>query len=119
MPEQWGVAPVQEDLVRPAGQAGFPDSSGAPSPATMADIFLGYNEPDIRGGCMGDLFGECLEPCDREAIEKDDCPIAKLHAKRHPYKKANKKGQCNCWKESQAPASPPTRQDPESPNIGK
>jgi len=103
MPEQWGVAPVKEALLRPAGEAHFPDSNGVPSPASMADIFLGYNEPDIRGSCMGDLFGECVQPCDKEAIEKNDCPAARLHPVKGGYpNSANKKGQCDCWKFSQA-----------------
>ena len=52
MPEQWGVDQVEADHVREANVANFVDSEGHISPATMADIFLGANEPDIIGSCM-------------------------------------------------------------------
>jgi len=35
-------------------------AEGKRSPAEMANIFLGMNEPDIQGSCMGNMFGTCV-----------------------------------------------------------
>jgi len=99
MPEQWGATAPDASYVRPAGKAGFLDSDGVVSPSTMADVFLGTNEPDIAGSCMGNMFGECQMSCDQESIDRGDCPIARLDG---PQLHANAKGQCNCWQFAQA-----------------
>uniref|UniRef100_A0A6U6HMQ2 Asl1-like glycosyl hydrolase catalytic domain-containing protein n=1 Tax=Zooxanthella nutricula TaxID=1333877 RepID=A0A6U6HMQ2_9DINO len=99
MPEQWGAGVVEAKYVRQAGVANFSDSNGKTCPATMGDIFLGMNEPDIYGSCMGNMFGECKAPCDKAALAAGDCPEAHLHgAPGH----ANVRGQCNCWQDSHA-----------------
>jgi len=94
MPEQWGVGAVNPDWVRPAMQSDFNDSNGEVSAATMADILLGADEPDIYGSCVGNMFGECSAPCDLDAIADGDCPAA--HFDGEPIH-ANAKGQCDCW----------------------
>jgi len=64
MPEMWGQGVVDVNGLRPAGEENFKmDREGtARSPATMADILMGSNEPDIIGSCMGASFGDCLDP---------------------------------------------------------
>jgi len=99
MPEQWGVGPVEAKYVRQAGEANFQDSNGKPCPATMGEIFLGSNEPDIIGSCMGDMFGECKKSCSPAAVASGDCPAAHLHG---PQNHANSQGECNCWQFSHA-----------------
>lgn len=47
MPDQWGAKAVEEKQLRPAGQPDFLNSSGDRSPAEMATILLGSNEPEI------------------------------------------------------------------------
>jgi len=67
MPEVWGVGPAPEHgaaELRPAGESNFPDMMGGTSPAEMATILLGMNEPDIQGSCLGNMFGSCVAPCD-------------------------------------------------------
>lgn len=59
MPEVWGANVVNAEWVREAGAVDFWDSNGKKSPAQMANIFMGMNEPDIQGSCMGDMFGTC------------------------------------------------------------
>ena len=66
--DQWGVEPVRDQYVREAGKANFLDAEGKMCPATMATIFLGANEPDITGSCMGNMmvgavFLCILKPC--------------------------------------------------------
>jgi len=99
MPEQWGSGPVSAQYLRPAGQANFLDSNGKPTPATMAPLLLGMNEPDITGSCMGNLFGKCSRSCSPQAVANGDCPVAV------PYGfegDANSDGECNCWEKSYA-----------------
>ena len=43
-----------------AAQSASEDSQGKPCPAEMATLFLGMNEPDIQGSCMGNMFGTCV-----------------------------------------------------------
>jgi len=95
MPNAWGPEPVDAKKLVVAGKASFTDAMGGTSPATMASILLGMNEPDIIGSCMGNMFGSCLAECDDESVQQKDCPVAYLDG--HPAAKANSKGQCNCW----------------------
>jgi len=99
MPEQWGSGPVDERGLRQAGQANFKDTNGKPTPATMAPILLGMNEPDITGGCMGNLFGKCSKSCSQAAVERGDCPIGYSGGSEG---EANADGECNCWQYSYA-----------------
>ena len=78
MPENWGVGVADSKYIRPANQAGFADSTGVTCPAQMADIFLGANEPDIYGSCMGDMMGACTAPCTTAEANANDCPVASL-----------------------------------------
>jgi len=101
MPEMWGAGVVNPQYVREAGTTGWLDSNGQPSKAEMADIFLGSNEPDITGSCMGNMFGTCTKSCSDASVAAGDCPEAFLditHAPGH----ANAKGECNCWQTSHA-----------------
>mmetsp|Transcript_72816 Transcript_72816/g.152047 ORF Transcript_72816/g.152047 Transcript_72816/m.152047 type:complete len:443 (+) Transcript_72816:131-1459(+) len=98
MPEQWGATTVNASYVREANEAGFLDGNGVKSPATMADIFLGSNEPDIYGSCMGDMFGKCTKPCPQASVDAGDCPAAHLDGKTPAQ--PNSKGECNCWQYS-------------------
>jgi len=102
MPEIWGVGPVVEhgtDGLRDAGKANFQDMMGGTSPATMATILLGMNEPDIVGSCMGNMMGKCTAPCSDEAVNSNDCPAAQLNG---PPAEPNEWGECNCWQFSHA-----------------
>jgi len=99
MPEQWGMGVVKNRWVRQAGEPNFLDSNGKVSPATMADIFLGANEPDIFGSCMGNMFGTCTKPCMPADVSAGNCPEAHLHGDRAH---ANPQGACNCWQDSHA-----------------
>eukprot|EP00931_Biecheleriopsis_adriatica_P036637 TRINITY_DN21090_c0_g1_i5.p1 TRINITY_DN21090_c0_g1~~TRINITY_DN21090_c0_g1_i5.p1 ORF type:complete len:509 (-),score=85.76 TRINITY_DN21090_c0_g1_i5:297-1823(-) len=101
MPEQWGAGAVNPAWVRPAGESPFIDSNGQSSPAEMSTLFLGMNEPDIQGSCMGDMFGKCVRPCDDVAVAAGDCPAASLNAS-SPEAAANTQGMCNCWEHSQS-----------------
>jgi len=64
IPEMWGQGVVDVNALRPAGESNFTidRDGGARSPATMSHLFMGSNEPDIVGSCMGSSFGTCLEP---------------------------------------------------------
>lgn len=101
MPEQWGAGVVEAKYVRPAGAVDFLDSVGRPCPAEMASLFLGSNEPDIAGSCMGNMFGKCMSSCDPASVAAGDCPAAHLDIKLPPAA-PNAKGQCNCWQFSHA-----------------
>uniref|UniRef100_A0A7S2KXJ1 Asl1-like glycosyl hydrolase catalytic domain-containing protein n=1 Tax=Zooxanthella nutricula TaxID=1333877 RepID=A0A7S2KXJ1_9DINO len=97
IPEIWGVGPAPAhgpEAPRPAGQANFPDMMGGTSPAEMATILLGMNEPDIVGTCMGTMFGSCVNSCSQAALDAGDCPVARPDG---PPAKANPWGECNCW----------------------
>lgn len=100
MPEMWGAGVAEEKYVRPAGQRNFLDSNGQQCPATMANILLGTNEPDIRGSCMGNMFGKCLAPCPA-SMSPAACPAAHLDD-RLPRASPTASGQCNCWQYSHA-----------------
>lgn len=95
VPEQWGATPVEEKYLRTAGDSNFLDGNGKVCPATMSTLFLGMNEPDIIGSCMGDMFGTCTVPCTDESVNSGNCPAAHLTA--GPIQAANAKGECNCW----------------------
>lgn len=100
MPEMWGAGVAEEKYIRPAGQPDFLDSNGQQCPATMANIFLGTNEPDIRGSCMGNMFGTCLAPCPA-SMSTAACPAAQLDD-RLSRASPTASGQCNCWQYSHA-----------------
>jgi len=100
MPDVWGPGPVSPDALVQAGQANFPDLMGGTSPATMANILLGMNEPDIAGSCLGNMFGTCGAPCDQEAVQSNDCPAAWMAGM--PPAEPNSRGQCNCYEHSSA-----------------
>eukprot|EP00928_Gymnodinium_smaydae_P004347 TRINITY_DN1148_c0_g3_i1.p1 TRINITY_DN1148_c0_g3~~TRINITY_DN1148_c0_g3_i1.p1 ORF type:complete len:447 (-),score=42.73 TRINITY_DN1148_c0_g3_i1:181-1521(-) len=99
IPEQWGVDKVNDQYVREANTANFLDSEGHVSPATMADIFLGANEPDMVGSCMGDMMGACVGSCKQG--EPGGCPVAHLHGPPGSGK-PNAEGHCDCWTDSHA-----------------
>jgi len=99
MPEEWGIGPVNENNLRQAGESNFLDSNQRRTPATMATLLLGMNEPDIRGSCMGNLFGKCVKPCSNKALWERDCPAAKSYGSGG---EANSAGECNCWQHSYA-----------------
>jgi hypothetical protein len=64
IPEQWGHGEVDVLQVVKAGESNFRLNRDHKfrSPATMADLFMGSNEPDIVGSCMGgSRFGNCLD----------------------------------------------------------
>jgi hypothetical protein len=100
MPEQWGVEEVNDEWVREANAVGFLDSDGDFCPAQMADIFLGANEPDIRGSCMGTMMGACTAPC-TPAEAAGDCPTAHLNGDQGTAS-PNANGHCDCWSDSHA-----------------
>jgi len=100
MPENWGMGAAEDQYVRTANQANFVDSNGVVSPGTMADIFLGANEPDIYGSCMGDMMGKCTGPC-TDAEYKTGCPVAHLSGPQGSGT-PTAAGHCNCWQDSHA-----------------
>lgn len=97
MPENWGAGVVKLSELQEAGLAGVKDQSGATTPATMAEILLGTNEPDIAGICEGSL-GTCSGACTGSEIDAGVCPIADSD---NPVK-ANAVGHCDCWSKSTA-----------------
>lgn len=101
MPEIWGSGVVEKKWVREAGETNFLDGNGKRSPAQMADIFLGMNEPDIQGSCMGNMFGTCVRPCTPQAVQQNDCPIADSGVGLPPGH-PNSQGMCDCWSKSVA-----------------
>jgi len=101
MPEVWGSGVVNEEWVRQADTTNFLDSHGKQSPATMANLMMGMNEPDIQGSCMGNMFGRCVKPCDDAAVHGNDCPKAELDVNLPPAN-ANSRGMCNCWESAYA-----------------
>jgi len=100
MPEMWGAGVSEDKYVRPAGESNFLDSDGNVCAATMGNILLGTNEPDIRGSCMGNMFGTCLTPCPA-SMSPAECPAAYLDD-RLPRASPTASGQCNCWQFSHA-----------------
>ncbi|CAJ1330895.1 unnamed protein product [Effrenium voratum] len=101
MPEVWGANVVNAEWVREAGAVDFWDSNGKKSPAQMANIFMGMNEPDIQGSCMGDMFGTCTRPCTPDAVRANDCPAANRQIGLPPSP-PNSRGMCDCWSMSEA-----------------
>jgi hypothetical protein len=99
MPEQWGIEAVNPQYVRTAGQANFLDSEGQVCPATMSTLFLGSNEPDIIGSCMGNMMGTCTGSC-TDAEVRSGCPVADLHSPIPADPLPN--GHCDCWSKSHA-----------------
>ena len=99
MPEQWGFGEVNDTYVRQAGQANFPDNEGQNCPATMADVFLGANEPDITGSCMGNMMGTCTASCTAGEVAAG-CPMAQLKDLNPAAPLPN--GHCDCWTQSYA-----------------
>ena len=75
MPMNWGVTAANPNYLREAGAVNFEDSNGVICPATMADVLLGANEPDIYGSCMGSMCGRCTGPCKPSEVP-GDCPVA-------------------------------------------
>ena len=61
MPEVWGAGVVNQEWVRQADSIDFEDGHGKRSPAQMANVMMGMNEPDIQGSCMGNMFGRCVK----------------------------------------------------------
>lgn len=101
MPEMWGAGVVKKQWVRTAGESNFVDGNGHISPAQMANLFLGMNEPDIQGSCMGNMFGTCVRPCTAEAVAQHDCPTA-ISDVNAPPARPNSRGMCDCWSDSVA-----------------
>eukprot|EP00435_Cladocopium_sp_Y103_P058293 s72_g20.t1 len=101
MPEIWGSGVVERKWVRRAGETNFLDGNGKRSPAQMANIFLGMNEPDIQGSCMGNMFGTCVRPCTPQAVQQKDCPMADSGVGLPPAH-PNSQGMCDCWSKSVA-----------------
>jgi len=104
MPEQWGNEAANDEYIRPAMQAGFLDSDGEYCPALMADIFMGANEPDMTGSCMGGMMGRCTESCTDADVNSGNCPTCHLDAvqgSEYP----NAQGRCDCWSSSHATGS--------------
>ena len=101
MPENWGVTPPKAEWVREANVVGFTDSNGHWCTAQMADIFLGANEPDITGSCMGDMMGKCTAPCNSHEVAIGDCPVAHLFGVQGSAS-PNSAGHCDCWSDSHA-----------------
>lgn len=67
----------------------------------MSNLFLGMNEPDIQGSCMGNMFRTCVRPCTAEAVQRNDCPVADGRVGLAPAK-PNDQGMCDCWPRSVA-----------------
>lgn len=65
----------------------------------MADIFLGANEPDIQGSCMGNMMGACRYPCTSGEVQAGDCPVAHLLGEQGTGQ-PNSRGACDCWSDS-------------------
>eukprot|EP00438_Fugacium_kawagutii_P031045 Skav215877 [mRNA] locus=scaffold3660:4776:6247:+ [translate_table: standard] len=102
VPEMWGAGPLaNKEWVRTAGESDFVDGNGHTSPAQMANLFLGMNEPDIQGSCMGNMFGTCVRPCTQEAVAQHDCPTA-ISDVDAPPAEPNSQGMCDCWSDSVA-----------------
>ena len=81
MPMNWGVTAANPNYLREAGAVNFEDSNGVICPATMADVLLGANEPDIHGSCMGSTCGRCTGPCKPSEVP-GDCPVAHLSVRK-------------------------------------
>jgi len=99
MPENWGVGAADSQKIVEAGAINFLLSDNTTCPGTMADIFLGANEPDIYGSCMGGMMGKCTAPCSDADVAAKDCPVCHLSAPQGS-ESANSKGRCNCWQDS-------------------
>ena len=80
IPDQWGHCVVDRLAARPAIEADLTlRACWSRSPATMTDLFMGPNEPDIAGSCMGSgLSGECLSPdcCGIQSTIGRDPPVS-------------------------------------------
>jgi hypothetical protein len=98
MPDQWGFGVVDPTTVRPANTANFIDSEGNICPATMGEIFLGANEPDIIGSCMGSMMGTCTGSCTAAEVASG-CPVSHLIG---PPADPLPDGHCDCWTDSHA-----------------
>jgi len=104
MPEQWGIGAVEDKYLREAGKSNFLDGDGQVCPAEMANIFLGANEPDMIGSCMGNMFGQCTGPCTAGEVAAGNCPTASLKPGAPPAS-PNAAGHCDCWSQSHATGS--------------
>lgn len=62
MPEMWGQGAADVTKIPKAGSTDYLLGDGTTSASTVANVFMGSNEPDIYGSCMGAAFGECLLP---------------------------------------------------------
>merc|ERR1719384_1304259 len=85
------------NTLQTAGMVGVQDDSGAATKATMAEILLGANEPDMAGICSG-TFGTCTAECTGSEVDAGECPTADVS---NPVQ-ANAAGRCNCWEKSHA-----------------
>jgi len=103
MPEQWGAQAVNGTYVREAGKANFLDSNGRVCPAEMGTIFLGANEPDMIGSCMGNMMGTCTAPCTPAEVNAGNCPVGHIHGTTPAS--PNSAGHCNCWTDDVATSS--------------
>jgi len=70
----------------------------------MGDIFLGANEPDIKGSCMGTIMGSCTGACTAAEVNASDCPVCHSDGKQGS-ESANKNHHCNCYSNSSATGS--------------
>merc|ERR1719445_2720635 len=77
----------------------FTDSTGQVCLAQMSKLFLGANEPDIIGSCMGNMMGKCTGSCTQAEVQSG-CPVAKLHGGTPANPLPN--GHCDCWSDSHA-----------------
>jgi len=96
------VEPVDDKYVRTAGQPNFLDSEGKVCPAEMGTIFLGANEPDMTGSCMGNMMGKCTAPCTPAEVSAGNCPVG--HRTGSPSS-PNSAGHCDCWTDDVATSS--------------
>lgn len=101
MPENWGVGAADERYMRTANQVDYTDSNGVGTPSHMADIFLGANEPDIYGSCMGNMMGACTAPCTPAEAQAGNCPVAHLMQPQGSGA-PNSAGHCDCATDSHA-----------------
>eukprot|EP01060_Flectonema_neradi_P040605 TRINITY_DN933_c0_g1_i1.p1 TRINITY_DN933_c0_g1~~TRINITY_DN933_c0_g1_i1.p1 ORF type:complete len:433 (+),score=107.38 TRINITY_DN933_c0_g1_i1:44-1300(+) len=102
VPEQWGMAAVNPGLVIPSGSSNYPIGEGVTSPSTMSSLFLGSNEPDITGSCLGNLMGKCNASCTNDEVLGHRCPVALLYG---PPADVLPNGHCDCWSQSEATSS--------------
>lgn len=104
MPENWGNGVAPDEYIRPAMKSNFLDSDGDVCPALMGDIFMGANEPDMSGSCMGGMMGKCTSSCTPADVQSNNCPICHLGAVQGS-ESPNSEGRCDCYSDSHATGS--------------